>query len=63
MAYAGSYSATDLPTIIFDFVGTVFVVLVDNAVVLVSLIILAIVLELTTGIISKGFGVVRGMKK
>lgn len=64
MAYTGDYTSTDLPNIVFDFIGTIFVVLVDNAVVLVSLIVLIIILELVTGVFSKVFkGILGGLHK
>lgn len=63
MAYTPTYTSADLTTIVFDFVGQILAGLASNGAVIVGLIILIIVLELTTGVISKLFGGLLGSLK
>lgn len=56
MAYTPTYESADLVPIVFDFVGQVLAGLAGNGAIIVGLVILALILELTTGVISKMFG-------
>ena len=63
MAYTPTYVAGDLSAIVMDLVGQVMVALVSNASIIVGLVILVIIVELTTGLISKVFGGLLGSFK
>lgn len=63
MVYEPTYVSGDLTAIVFDFVGQVLAGLASNGGVIVGLIILALILELTTGVITKMFGGLLGSLK
>ena len=46
MVYSPSYEVADISAIIIDFVGTLLAVLVDNAPILITLIILGVITSL-----------------
>lgn len=63
MSYTPTYESADLVPIVFDFVGQVLAGLASNGTIIVGLIILALILELTTGVITKMFGGLLGSLK
>lgn len=56
MAYSATYTVADIDDIIIDFIGTVMAALVDNALILVTLIILGIIVYLTRDLIRNLIG-------
>jgi len=56
MAYSPTYEVADISAIVIDFIGTLMATMVDNAVILVTLIILGIIVYLTRDLIRNLIG-------
>lgn len=63
MAYTATYTAADLGNVVIDVIGAFLAGIQTNAALLVTLIVLAVIVELTTGLFSKLLGGMFGLRK